>query len=55
MGVTEYRFPGAIVRIHDGKLTAEERRANFEAAATQYMREVMKQKRRKEQEKKSET
>ena len=55
MGVTEYRIPGAIVRIHEGKLTAEERRANFETAATRYMKEVMQRKRRKDQEKKAES
>lgn len=40
-GVTEYKFPGAIVRIHEGKLTAGERRANIEMAVTRYMKEVM--------------
>lgn len=55
MGVTEYRFPGAIVRIHEGKLTPEERRANMEAAMTRYMKEVMLRKRRKGQEKKAES
>ena len=52
MGVTEYRIPGAIIRIHEGKLTPEERRANIEAAMTRYMKEVMRRQRLKEREEK---
>lgn len=44
-GVTEYKFESAIVRIHEGKLTAGERKANIEMAATRYMKEVMRRQR----------
>ena len=41
MGVTEYKIGNAIVRIHEGKLTPEERREVIEAAATQFMKKVI--------------
>ena len=42
-GVTEYVTEKAIVRIHPGKLTAEERRAVLEDAAKQFVRALQKQ------------
>ena len=44
-GVTEYKFEGAIVRIHEGKMTAGERKANIEMAVTRYMKEVIRRQR----------
>jgi len=40
---TEYDTGKAIVRIHPGKLTAEERRAVLEDAAKQFIRSLQKQ------------
>lgn len=54
MGVTEYKFEGAIVRIHEGKLTAEERRANIEDAMTRYMKEVLRRQRIKDRQRREE-
>jgi len=54
MGVAEYKIGNAIVRIHEGKLTAEERKANIEAAATRYMKEVMRRQRIREKQRREE-
>ena len=40
---TEYNLGYAIVRIHPGKLTEEERRVVLENAAKKFYREVLKQ------------
>ena len=42
MGVFTFETDKAIVKIHDGKLTAEERRAVMEAAAKIFIRDVQK-------------
>lgn len=39
----EFHFPNAVVRIHEGKLTAEERKAVIEEAAKDFMRAVLRQ------------
>lgn len=41
-GVVEYDFGYAIVRVHDGKRTEEERRAVLENAAKEYLRNIQK-------------
>lgn len=43
----EYITEKAIVRIHPGKLTEEERRVNFENAAKEFFQAVQKAKRNK--------
>ena len=40
MSVTEYDFKFAIVRVHDGKLTEEERRVVIENAAKDYWKAI---------------
>ena len=40
-GVAEYRFGNAIVRIHPGKLSKEERQAAIEEATRKYLKKVL--------------
>lgn len=40
MSVTEYRFENAIVRIHDGKLTEEQRKVVIENAAKDFYKAI---------------
>lgn len=42
MGFYIYETEKAVVKIHDGKLTAEERRAVVEAAAKMFIRDIQK-------------
>ena len=49
---TEYRIGKAIVRVHPGKLTEEERRVVWEDATRKFLKEVLRH--RKQQEKKRE-
>lgn len=44
--MTEYKYENATVRIHEGKYTAEERRAVLEDAAREFYRAVMRSKAR---------
>lgn len=47
-GTEEYRIVNAIVRVHPGKRTPEERRAAVEEAIIIFMKDVERQKRRAE-------
>lgn len=47
-GTEEYRIGNAIVRVHPGKRTPEERRAAIEEAIIIFMKDVERQKRRAE-------
>lgn len=47
-GTEEYRIGNAIVRVHPGKRTPEERRAAVEEAIIIFMKDVERQKRRAE-------
>jgi len=40
MSMTEYIFPNAIVRVHDGKLTEEQRRVVIENAAKDFYKAI---------------
>lgn len=46
-GVIEYETDKAIVRIHPGKLTEEERKAEIESAAREFWKSIQKQKNQK--------
>lgn len=45
-GTEEYRIGNAIVRVHPGKRTPEERKAAIEEATIWFLKEVEKRKRR---------
>lgn len=47
-GTEEYRIGNAIVRVHPGKRTPEERKAAVEEAIIIFMKDVERQKRRAE-------
>ena len=51
---TEYDFGNAIVRIHPGKLTEEERRVVWEDATRKFLKEVLRHRKQQEKEREPE-
>ena len=45
--MTEYKIQNAVVRIHSGKRTEEERKVAIEAAATKFLKQVHRKKKAK--------